>query len=233
MDRAGLHPESRYLALDHRQPMTVRGDHPHRSRSVGFNEHAAQVVAGFIRTDRENRLVDHPGQHRSRNRQFSLQLLLCRRRILAAALTWHGGKAARIEPHHFEFRAAAFQLDPIAVERRQRDFIAFGLAHDFKKLARVERQAFFLAGTRDLRANPDFEVGGAQSQRISIGFDQNMAEYRNRRAPFHDALDQSQTAKQRSALDGESHELLARLLFLDLRSLKKNSSNSRSCGFVD
>src|SRR5208283_184035 len=112
--------------------------------------------------------------------------------------------------------ASALQLDPIAVERRQRDFVAFGLAHDFEKLARVERQAFLLAGTRDLGADSDFKVGCAQGQRISTGFEENVAEYRNGRAPFHDALDKSQTAKQRSTVDGESHELLARLPIPDL-----------------
>ena len=196
--------------------MAVSRDHPDRSRRVGLDEHAAQVVAGFVGTDREDRLVDHLGQHRRRNRQFGLELFLRGARILARALTRHRGEAARIEAHHFEFRAAAFQLDPIAVERGQRDFIAFGLAHDFEQLARVERQAFFLAGARDLGADSDFEVGRAERQRVSVRLEQHVAEDRNRRAPFHDALDQSQTAKQRSALDCESHELLARLPIPDL-----------------
>jgi hypothetical protein len=47
-------------------------------------------------------------------------------------------------------------------------------------------------------------------------FGQNVAKDWNRRAPFDDALDQSQTAKQRSALDGESHELLTRIPIPDL-----------------
>jgi hypothetical protein len=51
------------------------------------------------------------------------------------------------------------------------DPLAFGLAHDFKQLARVERQAFFLARARDLRADSDFEVGGAERQRVVVWFE--------------------------------------------------------------
>jgi hypothetical protein len=121
-------------------------------------------------------------------------------------LTRHRGEAARIEAHHFEPRAAAFQLNPIVIERVDGKFLAFGLAHDFKKFARVEGKTFFLARFAwNLGSDADLEVGGRKANGLGIGFDEHVSENRNGVAPFDDSLDQRKTVHERLAFDDYSH----------------------------
>src|SRR6202011_6039426 len=168
----------------------------------------------FVGANGEDGFVDHGRQHASGDRQVTFDRLARVALRLRLRLAGHRWEAARIEPHHFEFRPPALDLDPVIVERLERDFAAFGLANDFKQLARVQGRAALLVDTAgNLGADADLEVGGRQTQVSAVGLEQHVPEYRHGVAPLHDPLNQRQAALQHRALDYQFHLSSRRRLF--------------------